>query len=395
MPVNCANIGGKFRIVDDSGAIETHASGEPLDGGGHDSGEACAAQARAINSELAASVVYLAPELDGWVLSSDTERVYRKQLIYTGEFEARGQRFSVDAPTLAHWQETFERMTKAGIEVPVPVEHTRDPEKRRGTLQKVERAKDSKGRDGLFGFIKFRDAEAEKLAASNVSIYVPPERPDGKGGKFRRPIEHVALTDYPVVPGLDNFQPIAASLTPEGAEKMSFRDLAKKLKIDLADNVEDGAVEGAIVSEVGKLRKSVSELTAKVEASKPKPSDDDKSKSEDAKPATVSASIVDLATENRTLKLDRLVESSKITPAVRDKLAAQYCDGEALALSLAVEDGPADGFDTLVEALGENDPVALSESTGPQGVRMIHGAGKAEANPLVADAEERAEAAKA
>jgi hypothetical protein len=52
MPVTCRHVNAKWRIVDGSGAIETTEQGNPRDGGGHDSEDACMAQARAINASL-------------------------------------------------------------------------------------------------------------------------------------------------------------------------------------------------------------------------------------------------------------------------------------------------------------------------------------------------------
>ena len=51
MPVTVKPEGDKFRVVDaETGAPETNAAGTPVDGGGHETQEEAAAQARAINA---------------------------------------------------------------------------------------------------------------------------------------------------------------------------------------------------------------------------------------------------------------------------------------------------------------------------------------------------------
>jgi len=51
MPVKCRRIKGKYRVVESAtGKIAVNAALTPLDGGGHNTQEGCAAQARAINA---------------------------------------------------------------------------------------------------------------------------------------------------------------------------------------------------------------------------------------------------------------------------------------------------------------------------------------------------------
>ncbi len=133
---------------------------------------------------------------------------YRKELIHAGTFVKDGQEFRVDGAALRHWKRTFDAMRRRGVEVPVPVEHTRDPERRRGTVVEMELGTNLRGEPALFGVFEFRDGEAP---LSSVSIYAPPSFTDGLGTRYVRPITHVALTDYPVVPGLDPWLPLAAS----------------------------------------------------------------------------------------------------------------------------------------------------------------------------------------
>jgi nanoRNase/pAp phosphatase (c-di-AMP/oligoRNAs hydrolase) len=51
MPVKCQKIDGKYRVVEvETGRIAMNAAMTALDGGGHATAEACAAQSRAINA---------------------------------------------------------------------------------------------------------------------------------------------------------------------------------------------------------------------------------------------------------------------------------------------------------------------------------------------------------
>ena len=96
-------------------------------------------------------------------------------------------------------------------------------------------------------------------------------------------------------------------------------------------------------------------------------------------PRTVSASrspdpmLVKLAAENYGMKLDQLVASRKITPAVAGKLKAQYIGPSAQALALSLSRGP-DGtahLDGLILALGENAPMPeLGERSAAQGFTL-------------------------
>ena len=325
-------------------------------------------------------VVLIAPGLKTWELSESKERTYRKELIYVGDFVKDTLKFSVDEDLLHHWVSTFNEMKDNGIDVPVPVEHTQDPEKRRGTLLGLSVARNDKGVPALFGDIQFKDETAASLATTaQTSIYVPPEFQDGKGRKYKRPIQHVALTDYPVVPGLKEFQVIAASFQ-ERENEVSLKTLIGKLGLKIPEGKEDddAMLETLIVNEWKVLKSKT-----------PKPED---KKPEDKKPA-IAAGLISMAKENRRMKLDKLVQDGHITPAVCSKLGEQYCNNERVSLSLSSDSS--DGFDEMIEALKENDPLVLAEKTGPQDIMSLSNyRNDKDNNPLLKDAEKRAAEAK-
>lgn len=51
MPASVKKQGGKYRVVEPSGAVVKNKAGTAVDGGGHASKEKAAAQARAINAK--------------------------------------------------------------------------------------------------------------------------------------------------------------------------------------------------------------------------------------------------------------------------------------------------------------------------------------------------------
>lgn len=146
---------------------------------------------------------------------------FRKELIYVNEpdeffikkTEDNEQTFQIGQKHLEHWEKTGNQMLKNGLKIPTPIKHSDEPERNRGQIKRFEIDYNDSGRLALFGIVKFRDAEAAKLAAStDVSIFVP-NKPviDGLGRKYEMPIRHVCFTDYPVIPGLGEFESIAAS----------------------------------------------------------------------------------------------------------------------------------------------------------------------------------------
>lgn len=141
--------------------------------------------------------------------------------------------FEVDDNLLQHWKNTFESMKFNGVEVPMPLNHTEDPESRRATVVDFEIGKNKEGNNSLYTIFKFKDKQAEEaLKDAGVSIYVPPKFVDGRGNEYIYPIRHVCLTDYPVIPGMEKMQPLDLPGLPEGAIAASFVETGKTGKSD-------------------------------------------------------------------------------------------------------------------------------------------------------------------
>lgn len=288
--------------------------------------------------------------------------IWEKEVIYVAEFTKGKQEFRVDEKLIDHWIKEFGVMSQHGFRVKLPVEHTFDPEKNRGHAIAFTKKLDSKGRIGMFATLEFLDAEAAKLARStDVSIYSPPTYQMGNGYTANRPITHVALTDYPVVPGLDPFETLAASL--KEVMEMSIKDLAAKLSMSIpAEVTDDDAISELIVAEVTKLRSAAADAT--------KPND---------KTAAMEASMTKMMKELRSTKIDALVLDCKLTPAEATQWKKTYSEPTTVSFSVN------DGFDSAFSLAAQRTPIAkLGEKTASQYNF------DPETNPLMKDAKRRA-----
>ncbi len=128
-----------------------------------------------------------------------------KEVAREGDFKKGEQDVKLRKRHFDHWANSFLEMSQIGVKVPVPLEHTKDPERKRGDVLKLVSRPNKEGVNALYAKIKFRDAEAAKLKDSGCSIFVPKEVPTGTGKVFKSAIEHICVTDYPVIPGLEPF----------------------------------------------------------------------------------------------------------------------------------------------------------------------------------------------
>lgn len=313
--------------------------------------------------------LFICPQDADVLQFADQPLVFEKEHAYVGEFvmnagKPNERKFELTEESIIHMAKEGQRYIDNGNLSTLPLEHTTDPEKNRGKNTKWYAKHDSKGRLGLFSITEFRDEESAKLAKSTqTSIYAPPTYTDGKGVQYTYPVRHVALTTVPVIPGLDGFTPIAASLVQpikKEDSSMAMKDLAGKIGLQLSEEVikDDAKAADAIALEFSQL--SESKKTVEKEFADYKLANPAKTS-----PVKVSKAQVAMLKENRELKLSQLVESGRITPAVKKNLEAVFCGDKGLELCLS-EDRE-DNFNEIISALKENDPIKLSENTGPQG----------------------------
>jgi len=314
-----------------------------------------------------------------------------KELARTGTYVANGIEFELSPELFDHWTRTFATMVEAGHSVPMPLEHTTDPEKNRGRVLELEVKPNERGGKSLFGMVEFADEESARLAnTAQVSVFSPPEWIDGQGTRFERPLRHVALTDYPVIPGLAPFS-IVASLVNGEPLMPKLMELLKELKIEVAEDAAEDVMVAALKTKIDELMKNQKEPEKKPEGEGDAPASPPENTEASSTPAptpVVSASMVKMLGENRRMKLQGLVDAGKISPAVRDDLLTQHASDGALTISLSMTGDQTDGFDTLVETLGKNPAViSMSERSGPQ-TRL-----SPDENPLLANAKKRRDAA--
>ena len=296
---------------------------------------------------------------------------FRKDLIRVGKFvkPSEGLEFEVTQDTLVHWASTFQEMKKNGVRVAVPNQHKNDGNACENMGYVEEMFIDG---DSLIGIFEMIGEDAIKAAhRCDVSIGSPGELTDGEGRVYTRPIQHVALCTNPVVPGLGQFIPLAASLElQKGEGTMALLDdvkkFAKSMGID-SEVTEKNA--GEIFGKIKASMKEKADAAKKVEASLATTKSEVLQLSKD-KPVEFDASdpinvkVISLTKQNRAMRLGQLVEKAKITPAVQEKLSAQFASDKVIGLELS--NGSDDGFDALIDALMSNDPVKLGEQTGTQ-----------------------------
>lgn len=396
-----------------------------------------------LSHESETGIVYFAPNLEAWKLDNAPDSgglVFEKELIYADSFVKDDRKnapvkFGVDDNLLLHWHNTVQEFRGKGYQIPVPLEHTTDPTKTRGEVIDSRVGKNVNGKNALFVKIKFNDPEAAILAKhTDVSLYSPTDFVDGKGKLYNRPIRHVALTNYPTIPGLGKFEPIAASFTPGQQPQMQMPPqaqpqqnqnqmaspllpLAQQLGVPNPESLDDAAITTAIVGVFQLMKDKIDELEG---GGDPNEDDEDEGEFEDTDngetdtdpnsnnpknkkmkkklPPAFAASFGKMLKDNRTAKLDALVLAGNILPPVRDDLVALYCSDPALALSLdSIDEDAADisdkQFDALVESLKKNRALKAGEKSGPQingAMALSNPAIDAEENPLIADAEKRA-----
>lgn len=329
---------------------------------------------------------------------------FRKELIRVGQFvkQSEGLAFEVDQRTLDHWAATFSKMRSNGIKVPIPAGHDKagDPESNHGWVQEMF----VEG-DRLIGVLELVGEDALKLAKTNdVSIYTPPEYDDTLKNHYQWPILHVSLAPDPVIPGLADFIPIAASQgqTPVQVPVLRLQEtpmtqvptdagsqsapsggpdpLKEAFRTKIMQAVDDDSLDmKATLARIKEILTAQEKILGLV-SDKPAPT-------EPAAEGSVAASqgdsqpdptLLKLAAENYDMKLNSLVSQGRITPKVRDTLQAQLIGPENKVLSLALSAGSTAHIDATIAALAENDPVELREMTAGQTLALHNPAKGAE-----------------
>lgn len=312
-----------------------------------------------------------------FAIEESKDETVRKQVVYAGRFYQPNSDvwFDVTEENIDNWVANFNLFKERGIDVPVPEEHSNLPSSRRGTVLDMEKDMDKEGRPSLYAKVEFTTEEdKKKYGKSQVSLYSPPTWTDGLGNTYQRPITHLALTDYPVVPSLEQWETQAASAAlqffPQKGNATMLIELAKALGLEVADSTPQDEVREAITAAFSSMSQEVESKNELVETLR----SDIAKLSKGPEPAPViSAGILNMAKKSRALELSTLVKASKISPAVAKKIEDRYIkNAENLTLALSSTDASkTDDFDFFVDALQSNEVVSLnSETTGAQALQF-------------------------
>jgi len=362
---------------------------------------------------------------------------FKKALITAGTFvkDSEGLVFTIDLECLSNFVLQFNRMKENGVKVPIPAVHRDkkwedaarkamvpgdDPRDNMGCVDSMW----LEGRTLMMGCTLIGTDALVAAKRSDVSIYSPSRFVDGHGNTYVRPITHVAMVVDPVVPGLGEFIPLAASLRQQ--EKPAMLEFLKKLAaalgldpntivdetagMDLVMQAIDALIKKAggsgegqgddtgttnppPASQAGKgggpVRKEV--ITREFAASRRAARDD----ADDDGPS-VHPRLISLEVRNRNLELSRLCTEGKITPDQKKKLAEEWCDAEAVGLVLSAGSDGSD-FERLIQVLDMNPALKMGEKSGRQTpIALSDGSkGGTNENPLLKNAQARAKAAQA
>lgn len=331
--------------------------------------------------------------------------VYEKEIAYESLFTKRTPlgdpefQLKIDRELIDHWVDTFYRMKSSGIPVPVPLGHSTDPDKRVGTVLELERRElpERKGRASLFARIKFHSPEAaQKYAHSDVSLFMPPLFYSGDDQKFVRPIRHVCITDYPVIPNLKGFEKALAFSLDEDPSMGAVVALAERLGIPLPEGADDDVAADAIAEQFAAMQnpeESEEPMEEESMEEEPMEEEDEEQLSETGmgfSSAPILPSVRNSVVDARTTKIDALVKDGKVSPVVAKQLKAMYCTPDAVQVSLSLEAAGhmPDDFEGIVKAL------SLGPSMKGFGGGSPAPTQRSGSSSIVQDALRRAEAAK-
>jgi len=368
-----------------------------------------------------------AEKFRGWLLLDGKNRLlYRKEVIYEGDWGKLNSRgdgiaFAIARDTLSHWQQSLAEMRAAGIKSPFTTSHENweSTEDRLGEVINAEVSENDNGKPSLYLDILFDDEKSRDIGLKgDVSIGSPPVWYDGRKRKWVYPLQHVASTNAPVIPGLETWQAIAAAFGERKSNKGSIMDL--EMLIELMGLTDAAATAESDDEKIGLIKAKIAEWTggtpkpdaegnpkpAAVAASQstPAPASAATSAVPQAKKVTVAFShahpvLVKTVRDARVATLDALVAQNVISPAIKKELVLSHCtdDGIKLELSHAADDSAGGAaFDEaikLVKLVAKDRPLkssgrsAAGEQTDDQVLELSHGL---EANSFEKSCENRA-----
>jgi len=255
---------------------------------------------------------------------------FEKELLRVGRWVHPARQFVLDVTRerLVRWVESFRKMLAKGIRVPVPYGHSYDPRDNAGFLSDMR----VEG-DRLVGVLEIPRAEdAERLGsvAADVSVSVNPDFTDGQGERFGEVIEHVAITNYPIVTGQSNF----VALESPGAS-------AEIVRLEMDAQGREDAAKGEADFHAGETDSHAGEAA---DTNAPAGEGDNR---------VLLDRIARLEEERLDREVDSLLLSGKISPAVEASVRRLLsAGGERIQLSATGESvSPAEELRAILAAL--------------------------------------------
>lgn len=321
----------------------------------------------------------------------DPVQRFRKDMISEGIYihPVHKWKLNVTKERIFQWLATYKRMRANGIDVEIPLDHSKKAENNLGYVVDAYIDTNPDGKYTLYGVHEVRGQDAIDIIKRNrnVSIWLDHDYVDGKGNRYGEAIVHSSVVQQPVVQGQQEFLPIAASRAVLGSdEKVPVYILSTKLKgVETMEELlkqikellgtEDEVTEENVFSllsafvkdkdsKTEDIQSKLTELTKRLDTAETDAKAAGREKAAQKDPDTL-----ELIASAGEKELSFLVKDGKITPAVSEKLqtvligaaggrnAKALCLGENSAPSLLSE---------VVAALKENDVVKLGEQTGTQ-----------------------------
>lgn len=323
---------------------------------------------------------------------------FKKALMRAGTWVmGNGKRFTAARKMYDHLVKTHQDLTALGVKTPLVLGH--DGTSAYGDIVDlvIDTVTNDAGQeeDVLSMIVEFKDEQAKREALRNdVSAYVPPSRKIGNGSTFSRALEHVALTPWPVIHGLADWETIAASFS-DTETPIVFDDLITLLGIDASQATSDEEKKALVEDAVKMLAEEATKMKEELDKLKgDKPADPPADAPADpAVAASLPRPVILQLGKARKTELDALVTNLNITPASRDELVKRYCSEASVRLSL--EDDADDGFDALIAALSKNKVMSnTGRSLLDDAIELSHGGNDSgtKRQTLAENAKARAEA---
>lgn len=177
---------------------------------------------------------------------------FRKELLAAGTYQHPTRPWKTPLDVSESYIDSLVEQTNLGltegVKVPLPLGHddSDDPEKNRGYMVRAFKDRNSRGELALFGEIEVTNPDtAERIGKDlqDISVYID-KFGSGQWTPEGDRIVHVALTNYPVYAGQDNFQRLSATGERETVpvlrreEAADQKENTMKLSADLREALE-------------------------------------------------------------------------------------------------------------------------------------------------------------